>query len=259
MPPSSASPFDLTGHCALVTGGNSGIGLGMAEALAQAGADVAVWGTNESKNTAAHERLAAHGTKVVALRCDVGDEAEVEAAFAATVAELGKVDSCFANAGISGGAPSFAEFSLEQWHRVLRVNLDGAFLTLRAAVRHMVERGEGGRLAVTTSMTAIEGAPRNQAYAASKGAVVSMMKGLAVELARYDITANAVMPGWIETPMTERIMQVERFSDAMLRRIPFRRWGEPADFGGIAVYLASGASKYHTGDTITIDGGYGIF
>ncbi len=253
------APFDLTGHCALVTGGNSGIGLGMASALAQAGADVAIWGTNAEKNTAAAKALEAHGTKVVALQCDVGEEDQVEAAFAGTLEALGKVDSCFANAGIGGGAPSFADFTLDQWRRVTRVNLDGVFLTFRAAVRHMVERGEGGSLAVTSSLSAIEGAAKNQAYASTKGGVVSMIKGLAVEYARNEIRANAILPGWIETPMTEGAFGWDRFSDKVKPRIPFRRWGEPEDFGGIAVYLASSASKYHTGDTIIVDGGYSTF
>ena len=252
-------PFDLTGHAALVTGGNSGIGLGMADALARSGADVAIWGTNEEKNRTAEKQLAEYGTKVVAVRCDVGDEAEVEAGFAATIEALGKVDSCFANAGIGGGAPSFHEFTLDQWRRVTRVDLDGVFLTFRAAVRHMVERGEGGSLAVTSSLSAIEGAARNQAYAASKGGVISMVKGLAVEYARNGIRANAIVPGWIDTPMTAGAFAWDRFKDKVLPRVPFRRWGEPEDFGGVAVYLASDASKYHTGDTLIIDGGYATF
>src|SRR5688500_6365591 len=172
------APFDLSGHVALVTGGNSGIGLGMASALAQAGADVAIWGTNEGKNAAAAEQLTALGTRVVALQCVVGDEHQVAEAFAATVEALGKVDSCFANAGIGGGAPSFEEFTLDSWRRVTRVNLDGVFLTFRAAVRHLVERGEGGSLVVTSSLSAVEGAARNQAYASCKGGVISMVKGL---------------------------------------------------------------------------------
>ncbi|MEA3075716.1 MAG: hypothetical protein QOF60_624 [Actinomycetota bacterium] len=253
------APFDLTGHVALVTGGNSGIGLGMAEALAQAGADVAIWGTNEAKNADAAARLEKHGTKVAAFRCDVGDEEQVDTAFKATVDELGKVDSCFANAGIGGGAPSFAEFTLEQWRRITRVNLDGVFLTFRAATRHLVERGEGGSLVVTSSLSAVEGAAKNQAYASAKGGVISMMRGLAVELARYQVRANAVLPGWIDTPMTAPAFGWDKFADKVKPRIPARRWGEPEDFGGLAVYLASDASKYHTGDVITVDGGYGIF
>jgi NAD(P)-dependent dehydrogenase (short-subunit alcohol dehydrogenase family) len=251
--------FDLRDHVALVTGGNSGIGLGMARALASAGADVAVWGTNEDKNEAARAELEALGTRVVALRCDVGDEEQVEGAFAATVEALGKVDSCIANAGIGGGAPSFLELTLEEWRRVTRVNLDGAFLTCRAAARHMVERGEGGSITVTSSLSAIEGAARNQHYAASKGGVISMVRGLAVELARHGIRANAVLPGWIETPMTEGAFGWDRFADKVLPRVPQRRWGQPGDFGGIAVYLASPAAAYHTGDTIVIDGGYAVF
>jgi NAD(P)-dependent dehydrogenase (short-subunit alcohol dehydrogenase family) len=252
-------PFDLTGHAALVTGGNSGIGLGMASALAQAGADVAVWGTNEAKNAAAAEALAAFGTKTVAVRCDVGDEGQVDAAFAETLEALGKVDSCFANAGIGGGAPSFEEFTLDSWRRVTRVNLDGVFLTYRAAVRHMKERGEGGSLVVTSSLSAIEGAARNQAYASTKGAVLSMTKGLAVELARYGIRANSIVPGWIETAMTEGAFGWEKFAANVMPRIPQRRWGQPEDFGGLAVYLASDASKYHTGDSFVVDGGYSTF
>ena len=251
--------FDLSGHVALVTGGNSGIGLGMADALARSGADVAIWGTNEQKNEKALAQLKAHGTNVAAFRCDVGEEAEVEAAFAGTVEALGKVDSCFANAGIGGGAPSFHEFTLEQWRRVTRINLDGVFLTFKAAVRHMVERGEGGSLVVTSSGSAIDGAARNQAYASTKGGVLAMMRGLAVEYARNGIRANAIVPGWIDTPMTEGVLQWERFQEKVLTRIPVRRWGQPEDFGGLAVYLASPASSFHTGDTIVIDGGYAVF
>ncbi len=251
--------FDLTGHVALVTGGNSGIGLGMAKGLAEYGADVAIWGTNETKNAAAAKELEAYGHRVVALRCDVGDEAAVDTAFAETVSALGKVDSCFANAGVGGMARSFLEMSAEEWRRVLRVNIDGAFYTFRAAARHMVERGEGGSLVGTASLAAIEGQARGEHYAATKGGLISMVKALAVELARNGIRANTILPGWIETPMTDGILHIDAFQDKVLKRVPHRRWGEPEDFAGIAVYLASRASAYHTGDTFVIDGGYSIF
>lgn len=254
--------FDLTGKVALVTGGNSGIGLGMAEALAQAGASVCVWGTNHEKNAAATARLDKHGGRTLALRCDVADEAAVDEAFAETVKALGRVDACFVNAGVSGrggGGGGFANMTTAEWRRVMGVNLDGAFFTLRAAARHMVERGGGGSLAVTSSLSAIMGAPRSQHYAATKGAVISLMRALAVELARHKIRVNAIVPGWIDTPMTEQALHGEAFTQKVLPRVPLRRWGVGDDFGGIAVYLASDLSAYHTGDTLVIDGGYVLF
>jgi len=253
-------PFDLTGKVALVTGGNSGIGLGMARALAQAGADLAIWGTNAKKNAAAKSELAAGGRKVVALECDVSDEKAVDAAFAETLSKLGRIDGCFANAGVSGrGTASFLEMSSEEWRRVLKVNLDGAFFTFRAAARHMVARGGGGVLVGTASLAAIEGAPRSEHYAATKGGMISMIRALAVEFARHGVRANAILPGWIETDMTANAIGNEKFASNVLPRIPARRWGTGDDFGGIAVYLMSSASAYHTGDTFLIDGGYALF
>lgn len=252
-------PFDLTGKVALVTGGNSGIGLGMARALAEAGADVAIWGTSAAKNAEALAALSATGVRAHAEICDVGDEAAVDAAFAGTLAALGRVDACFANAGTYGRKTRFTDLDSAEWHRVTRINLDGAFHTLRAAARHMVERGGGGVLVGTASLAAIEGAARNAQYAATKGAMVAMIRALAVELARHGIRANAILPGWIETAMTAGSVADERFAAAVLPRIPARRWGTGADFGGIAVYLASDASAYHSGDCLVIDGGYSLF
>jgi NAD(P)-dependent dehydrogenase (short-subunit alcohol dehydrogenase family) len=156
--------FDLTGKAALITGGNSGIGLGMAEALAQAGAAVCIWGTNAAKNAAALKKIQSHGAKAIALHCDVGDEQQVEQRFAETVAALGPLQACFANAGVSGrsNVTSFAEMSTEEWKRVTRVNLDGAFYTLRAAAKHMAGHGKGGALVGTASLAAISGTPRGE-------------------------------------------------------------------------------------------------
>ena len=254
------SLFDLTGHVALVTGGNSGIGLGMAEALAQHGASVAIWGTNPAKNAAAAERLRAIGNPVLDLVCDVGDHQAVIDSMNATVAELGRLDSCFVNAGVGGQAPSFAEMSEEEWHRVLRVNLDGAFYTAQEAVKHMKGQDpQGGSIVFTTSGSAFYGQQRGQHYGGSKAAINAMMKGIAVEHARHGIRCNSVLPGWVESDMTAPALGWDTFVQKVMPRIPMRRWGVPADFGGIAVYLASRASSWHTGDIITLDGGYHSF
>ena len=258
-----ANGLDLGGKVALVTGGNGGIGLGMAEGMAAAGADVVIWGSNPQKNSAAEEKLRGYGRRVLAQRCDVADEQQVDACFAEAVKKMGRVDACFANAGVSQARSSFHELATSEWRRVLSVNLDGAFFTLRAAARHMVDRAKGGdkggRLVGMASSAAIHGAARAQSYAASKGAMVSMIRALAVEMARYGVTANSILPGWIETEMTARGIADEKFAGAVLPRIPVRRWGSRQDFAGIAVYLASDASSYHTGDSFVIDGAYTIF
>jgi NAD(P)-dependent dehydrogenase (short-subunit alcohol dehydrogenase family) len=256
-------PFDLTGKVALITGGNGGIGLGFAEAVAQAGASVCIWGTNADKNAAALDTVRSHGGDAEAMVCDVSDSAAVDSALAATVERFGRVDACFANAGVTGRAKSMLEIDDAEWRRVMGVNLDGAFYTLRAAAKHMIARAEagdpGGRLVGTASLAALSGAARNEHYAATKGALVSMLRAMAVEFARYGITANAVLPGWIETEMTSPSFNWDKFRDAVLPRIPTRRWGAPEDFGGIAVYLMSDASAYHTADSLLIDGGYWVF
>lgn len=259
----SYKPFDLSGKVALVTGGNGGIGLGMADAIAQSGADVAIWGTNEDKNKKAAEQLRAHGVKVYTRKVDVSDEAQVVDGIGATVKELGRIDAVFANAGVGFGAPSFIEMSTEVYKKTLAVNLDGVFWTLRESARHMVERAKngdaGGSLVGIASLAAIEGAARNEAYAATKGGVISMIKSIAVEHARYGMRANAILPGWIATDMTAQAQAAPAFAEKVIPRVPARRWGEPADFGGVAVYLTSDASTYHSGDTFVIDGGYAIF
>jgi NAD(P)-dependent dehydrogenase (short-subunit alcohol dehydrogenase family) len=253
------APFDLTGKVALITGGNGGIGLGMAEALAQAGADICIWGTKADKNAAAKARLAGYGRRVEAIECGVTDEKAVDAAFDETVNRLGRVDACFANAGVSGAFESFANAKTEEWRRIMAVNLDGVFFTFRAAARHMIARPGGGSLVGIASLAAISGPAKAEHYAATKGAVISMMRSLAVEHARYGIRANAILPGWIETEMTSKKFAWDKFKNAVMPRVPMRRWGKPADFGGIAVYLVSDASAFHTGDKFLIDGGYAIF
>ncbi len=253
--------FDLTGHVALITGGNSGIGLGMATGLARCGADVCIWGTNADKNAAAQRELAAFGTRVVSMLVDVGDEEQVVDGVRRVVDQLGRLDSCFANAAVAGGHrnPSFVDSTLEQWRAVMRVNLDGAYLTLREAARQMIAYGDGGSLVGTASIGVEFGAPREEAYAASKAGVIAMIRGLAVELGRHGIRANALLPGWTLSPLMEPWAAKPAVVEKILPRIPVGRWGKPNDWEGIAVYLASGASSFHTGDTFRIDGGYGIY
>ena len=258
-----SNPFDLTGKVALITGGNSGIGLGMAEGLASAGCDICIWGTNAGKNARATEVLGKYGTTVSSLVCDVADGTAVEEAFSKTLAKHGRVDGCFANAGIGGRGTQFDEFTDEEWHRVIGVNLHGVFHTFKHAAKHMRERAKTGdaygRLVGTASLAAISGQPRGEHYAATKGGLVSMIRALAVEYARYGVTANVILPGWIETAMTEGSMGNPKFADVVIKRIPLRRWGEPTDFAGIAIYLMSPASSYHTADSFLIDGGYAVF
>ena len=223
--------FDLTGHVALVTGGNGGIGLGMAEGLAAQGASIAIWGTNPAKNDGAVEQLSALGVDVHAVVCDVGDQDAVVASMAETIGELGRVDSCFVNAGIGGAAPSFLEMTVDEWRRVLRVNLDGAFYTAQEATRHMVERFEagdtaGGSLVFTTSGSAYFGQQKGQHYGASKAGMIAMMRGIAVEHARHGVRANAVLPGWIESDMTAGALTWDSFVERNLPRVPMRRWGD---------------------------------
>jgi NAD(P)-dependent dehydrogenase (short-subunit alcohol dehydrogenase family) len=256
------SPFDLTGKVALITGGNGGIGLGMAEALAQAGADVVIWGTKPDKLASAQARLEATGRRVRAEAVDTANEQAIEAAMEAAIAEMGRLDFVAANAGRGKTAP-FHELDTETWHHVMALNLDGVFWTLRAACRHMAARAEagdpGGSLLAVSSTSAIHGAPANQAYAASKGALLPLVKGIAVEYARHGVRANALLPGWTRSDMTAGLQQWDTFNTKAIGRVPMRRWGEPEDFGGVAVYLASDASRFHTGDALVIDGGYTIY
>lgn len=254
-----ASLFDLTGHVSVVTGGNSGIGLGFARGLARAGADVCIVGRNPERNADAADILRAYGGRVLALSCDVGDEQQVIDTIARTADELGRIDSCFVNAGVPQGVTPFLEMELAEFRRITSINLDAAFVTLREAAKVMVAQGDGGSLVGTASLAARQGVPRGQGYAASKAGLIAVINSIAVELGKHGIRANSVLPGWVETPMTDGIFGWDRFRDRVQPRIPAKRWGRPTDFESVAVYLASPASSYHTGDTLLIDGGYSMF
>jgi len=256
--------FDLSGRTAIITGGNSGIGLGMARALAAEGCNVSIWGRNAQKNKAAAAALNGLPGEVDARICDVSNPSAVRTAMAATLARFGRVDGCFANAGIGGGAwTAFVDRTEEQWRTMFSTNLDGVFHVFQAAARHMTERAEAGdafgRLVATSSLASLFGTARNEHYAATKAAINALVRALAVELARHGITANAILPGWIKSEMTAGLMANDKFVSNVMPRIPVRRFGEPEDFGGIAVYLMSKASSYHTADCLVIDGGYSAF
>jgi NAD(P)-dependent dehydrogenase (short-subunit alcohol dehydrogenase family) len=251
---------DLTGRICVVTGGNSGIGLGYAAGLVAAGATVSLWGRDPEKNADAVQRLQGGAGTVSSVVCDVADEQAVSDAMAAVAEEHGRLDACFANAGIGGITHPLLDTTLDRFHRITSIDLDGAFVTIREAARHMVAFGNGGSIVATSSVVARFGAPHNYGYAASKEGLLAIVRGCAVELARHRIRANAVLPGWTESDMTSNTAFADdRFVANTMPRMPVRRWGTAADFGAIAVYLASPASGFHTGDSITIDGGYGVF
>ena len=256
--------FDLTGRVAVITGGNGGIGLGIAQALAAAGCNVSIWGRNAEKNRNAAATMAGAPGKVDSRVCDVSDPASVRSAMAATLETFGRVDGCFANAGIGGGGRhAFIDRTAEQWRTMFATNLDGVFHVFQAAARHMTERAEAGdrfgRLVATSSLASLFGTARNEHYAGTKAAINALVRALGVELARHGVTANAILPGWIKSDMTAGLMANEKFVANVMQRIPVRRFGEPSDFGGIAVYLMSKASSYHTADCFVIDGGYTAF
>jgi NAD(P)-dependent dehydrogenase (short-subunit alcohol dehydrogenase family) len=258
------SIFDLSKRVAIVTGGNGGIGLGIAQALAAAGCSVSIWGRNADKNARAAATMASGPGKVDSQICDVTDVASVKAAMTTTLDKFGRVDGCFANAGIGGGGRhAFIDRTEEQWRSMFATNIDGVFHVFQAAARHMTERATAGdafgRLVATSSLASLFGTARNEHYAATKAAINALVRALAVELARQGVTANAILPGWIKSEMTAGLMANDKFVANVMPRIPMRRFGEPEDFGGIAVYLMSDASSYHTADCFVIDGGYTAF
>lgn len=258
----AAQPFDLSGRVAVVTGGGSGIGLGMAEALVRQGCRVSLWGRNMERLERAAETLGPPD-QVATASCDVTDLAAIEAAFAATLARFGRVDGMIANAGVGPSPKPSLERTEAEWAATLATNLQAVAMSFKVAARHMVERaGAGdafGRLIATSSVSALEATPMNEPYSASKAAVNALVRALAVEFARYKVTANAILPGFIESDMTQGMIANETFVAKVMPRIPARRFGVPADFGGIAAYLMSEASAYQTGQSLVIDGGFSIF
>lgn len=249
---------NLDDKVAVITGGNSGIGLAIAESIATAGGAVAIWGRSAEKNAAAVERLTAAGHRAEAFICDVADQTANEAAFAATVASFGKVDVFVANAGDSNPTP-FLDLTLEEWRRILAVNLDSVFIGFQLAARHMIERGEGGALVAVSSTSSIHGAANNEAYGTSKTAMLGLMRALAVGLARHGIRVNALLPGWTLTDLGRLAYDHPRLRDVLVQRTPVRRFADPSEIGPAGAYLADPSLTFHTGDCIVVDGGYTVF
>lgn len=249
--------FDLGGKVAIVTGGNGGIGLGMARGLVEAGAAVAVVGRNQAKSEAAVAELTRTGAKAISIVADVTDKSAVAGMAERTVRELGRIDILVNNAGINIRKPPHA-LELDEWDSVIKTNLTSAFLCSQAVYPAMKIAG-GGKIINIGSMMSIFGASFAPAYAASKGGIVQFTRSCAVAWAADKIQVNAVLPGWIDTDLTQRArVEIDGLHDKVLARTPAARWGAIADFAGIAVFLSSPASDFVTGTAIPVDGGFSV-
>ncbi|HEX9844319.1 MAG TPA: glucose 1-dehydrogenase [bacterium] len=249
--------FDLTGKVAIVTGGNGGIGLGMARGMARAGAAVAVAARNAEKSAAAVKELQALGAKAIAVEVDVVKGAQVQAMVASVVKQLGRVDILVNNAGTNiRKLPQ--DLSEEEWHTVMDTNLTSAWLCAKACYPEMMKVG-GGKVLNNGSMMSIFGAPWAPVYAATKGGMVQLTKSLATAWAKDNIQVNCFLPGWIDTELTQRArQQIDGLHERVLARTPAGRWGHIDDFQGLAIFLASPASNFVTGTAIPIDGGFSV-
>jgi 2-dehydro-3-deoxy-D-gluconate 5-dehydrogenase len=245
------NPFDLSGKTALVTGGNGGIGLGMARGLAAAGAKVAIAGRDKAKNRQALAALPG----AIALEADLRDDRACRAMVEDAAKRFGRLDILVNNAGMNiRKTPQ--EYSLEEWKLVLDTNLTSAFAASQAAYPHLKKAG-AGKIVNIGSMMSIFGASFVAPYGASKGGIVQLTKALACAWAKDNIQVNAVLPGWIDTAMTQRARKdVQGLHENVLRRTPAGRWGVPEDLSGIAVFLCSRASDFVTGTAVPVDGGY---
>jgi 2-dehydro-3-deoxy-D-gluconate 5-dehydrogenase len=249
--------FDLSGKVAIVTGGNGGIGLGMARGLAAAGADIAVVARNEAKSDAAIAELRQQGVKAIAVTTDVTDEAAVARMTTRVQRELGRIDILVNNAGITVRKPPHL-LSIGEWNSIIQTNLTSAFVCSQAVYPAM-KAGGGGKIINIGSMMSIFGASFSPAYAASKGGIVQFTRSCACAWAADNIQANAILPGWIDTELTVGArQQIDGLHDKVLARTPAARWGAIDDFAGIAVFLSSAASDFVTGTAIPVDGGFSV-
>jgi len=251
--------FDLAGRVALVTGGNGGIGRGIALGFAQAGAAVAIFGRNTAKNAEVLAALKSAGARAMALAVDVTDRTALEPAFRRVEAELGPVDILVNNAGIANLSGGILQETAESWDSVIETQLNAVFLLSKLAAASMATR-KRGKIINLGSMYSYFGAGPIPSYSAAKGAIVQLTKSMAIELAPHGIQVNALAPGWIETDTTApvRTEALKAMNDEILARTPAGRWGQPEEMAGTAIFLASSASDFVTGETIRVDGGYAI-
>ena len=252
--------FDLSAKTVLVTGGNRGIGLGMASGLAKAGATVVIWGSSAANNEKGLAHLRTLSDKVHAMVVNVGDEAAVKEGMAQAIALTGRLDCVISNAAAGGEVKPFIKQTNDEFQRLIDVNLKGSYAVLREAAAHMVARAKagdpGGSLVGLSTVGVARGMAYLEQYTAIKGAIPALIRAMAMELGRYGIRANTIMPGFIHTEMTQGMRDNTQVNDHIMASIPAGRWGQPDDFEGLAVYLASDASRYHSGDALTVDGAY---
>lgn len=248
--------FDLTGKTAIVTGGNGGIGLGIAQGLADAGANLVILGRNDTKNQRVVEHFKNQQRPCLGLTCDVAIKADIERCVEATLAKFGGIDILINNAGIAGGGPP-ETIPDDIWDQVLDINLKSV-LTFSQAVQPHLKAAGGGKIINIGSMYSIFGSADVLPYAASKGGVIQLTKSLAIAWAQHNIQVNTIVPGWISTEMTAPVMDNKAFFDMIIARTPEGRFGQPEEFAGAAVFLASAASNFVTGISLPVDGGYSI-
>ena len=247
--------FSLKGRSGIVTGAGSGIGKGIAKGLVQAGAEIVIVGRNREKLEQAAEEVRLLGGPVIAVRADVSKMEEIKNLVDRTVKELGKIDFLFNNAGIIRRNPS-EEFTERDWDETIATNLKGPFFLAQAVAKVMISQGRKGKIVNTSSLIAVQGGKRVPAYAASKGGLAQVTKTMANDWAKYNILVNAIGPGWVKTEMTEALQRDKERNAEITIRIPLGRWADPEDLIGAAVFLASDASDYITGQTIFVDGGW---
>lgn len=252
-----ANPFDLTGKVAIVTGGNTGLGLGMAKGLAAAGASIVIADRNGSNSQDAKRELEAEGRKVLSVTADVTDKAQIDGMVAAALKEFGRIDILINNAGIGLGGPP-ESLSLADWQTTIDVNLTAPFACAQAVYPSLKAQG-GGKIINISSILGNLATPNGPSYAASKGGIINLTRSLAQAWASDNIQVNAILPGWIDTDLTKRARDFRKeLHDKVLTRVPAKRWGKPQDLAGVAVFLSSAASDFVTGTGITVDGGYSV-